>query len=194
MVHRSEALVSPWRKIELDIEQPVILSDGLYNVCLLVSSNGSGEQNLQLAYLAVEPIPGKRLVDEPRHYVRALLLAHDEELDNLRQILEKLPYRFRDLIEKLRRSDLALLDTTNRLLVRYGFLSSPPGPKIVYVPEPHRVLVFMRDLEPFLERIAALPNNDWANIIARALARCRELHPTGITYVFDEGDGIKFRC
>lgn len=121
MVYRSKALVSRWRKVELDIEQPVILSDGLYNVDLLVSSNGSGKQNLQLACLAVEHVPGKRLFDEPRHYVRALLLARDEKLDNLRQILEKLPYRFRDLIEKLRRSDLALLDTTNRLLVRYGF-------------------------------------------------------------------------
>lgn len=193
MVYRSKALVSRWRKVELDIEQPVILSDGLYNVDLLISPNGSGKQNLQLAYLAVEHVPGKRLVDEPRHYVRALLLARDEELDNLRQILEKLPYRFRDLIEKLRRSDLVLLDTTNRLLVRYGFLSSPPGPKIVYVLEPHRVLVFMKDLEPFLEHIAALPNNDWANIIARALARCRKLRPTGITYVFDE-DSIESRC
>ncbi|HID41093.1 MAG TPA: hypothetical protein EYP33_02930, partial [Pyrodictium sp.] len=106
MVYRSKALVSRWRKVELDIEQPVILSDGLYNVDLLISPNGSGKQNLQLAYLAVEHVPGKRLVDEPRHYVRALLLARDEELDNLRQILEKLPYRFRDLIEKLRRSDL----------------------------------------------------------------------------------------
>ncbi|BES80969.1 hypothetical protein [Pyrodictium abyssi] len=170
-----------WSRVGLKVEQPIILGDGLYSVDMLVSPYEGGGR---LVYVAVQPLREGPLDVTGRYYLEAVLLADGCRLEDIQRNLEGLPYRFQELMDSFKCPGLLLLSTTSRVVVRYGFLASPPGPRLVYVPEPGRMLVVVRDLGPFLDYIGALPGTGLPGLASRLLEKRPVMGETGIAYVF----------
>ena len=170
-----------WSRVDLGVEQPVILGDGLYSVDMFISPYKEGER---LVYVAVQPLRRGPLDVTGHYYLETVLLANSYRLEEIKRNLEGLPYRFQELMDSFKYPGLLLMSTTSRIVVRYGFLASPPGPRLVYVPEPGRMLVVVRDLGPFLDYIRALPKTGLPGLVSRLLEKRPVMGETGITYVF----------